>query len=236
MLRFIKQKLVHKKWMVICLLVGNVLLIAIAGSNPMYQNAALKRSLDSRLSDMITQESKNPGEITFSASVQKETANQGPVYEKVREMSEQLADNLDVSQLYNVRFHSLSKMRARVLTKREEKTDTKEMQLCALSDMDEHTRILAGEMYSPEPDANGVYSVIVSQRTMTRLNLLLGDEFEFLSVVTGGKPVKIRITGVFENDKMEDPYWVTSPSEYSTQCFIDDELFRKEFIQTEDPK
>lgn len=37
MIHFIKQKLLHKKWMVVSLLIGNILLIAIACSNPMYQ-------------------------------------------------------------------------------------------------------------------------------------------------------------------------------------------------------
>ena len=32
MIRFIKQKLIHKKWMVVCLLIGNILLAAIASS------------------------------------------------------------------------------------------------------------------------------------------------------------------------------------------------------------
>ena len=43
MIHFIKQKLLHKKWMVVSLLIGNILLIAIACSNPMYQGAALQK-------------------------------------------------------------------------------------------------------------------------------------------------------------------------------------------------
>ena len=53
MIRFIKQKLVHKKWMVVCLLVGNILLSAIACSNPMYRNAALEKTLKSGFSSYI---------------------------------------------------------------------------------------------------------------------------------------------------------------------------------------
>ena len=40
MIHFIKQKLLHKKWMVVSLLIGNILLIAIACSNP--ENIVLK--------------------------------------------------------------------------------------------------------------------------------------------------------------------------------------------------
>ena len=46
MLRFVIRKMLNKKWMVLSLLVGNILLISIAASNPMYTDAVLKRTLD----------------------------------------------------------------------------------------------------------------------------------------------------------------------------------------------
>ena len=64
MIRFIKQKLIHKKWMVVCLLIGNILLAAIASSNPMYQDAALEKTLKSKYSNYIEETNKDPGVIT----------------------------------------------------------------------------------------------------------------------------------------------------------------------------
>ena len=49
MFRLMLQKLLHKKWMVLCLLIGNVLLIATATIYPMYKDASLKRMLDDDL-------------------------------------------------------------------------------------------------------------------------------------------------------------------------------------------
>lgn len=65
MIHFIKQKLLHKKWMVVSLLIGNILLIAIACSNPMYQGAALQKTLSSKLDEYIQEENQNPGVISF---------------------------------------------------------------------------------------------------------------------------------------------------------------------------
>ena len=45
MLQIMLQKLLHKKWMVVCLLIGNILLVAVAASHPMYQAASLHRML-----------------------------------------------------------------------------------------------------------------------------------------------------------------------------------------------
>ena len=45
MLRFVLNKLLNKKWMAVCLLIGNLLLIAVAASNPTYSAAILQRTL-----------------------------------------------------------------------------------------------------------------------------------------------------------------------------------------------
>ena len=55
MLRFLIQKLLHKKWMVVSLLIGNILLIAIAVSHPMYKRAALNRMLTDEFETYIAQ-------------------------------------------------------------------------------------------------------------------------------------------------------------------------------------
>ena len=39
--------------MVVCLLIGNILLAAIASSNPMYRDAALEKTLKSKYSKYI---------------------------------------------------------------------------------------------------------------------------------------------------------------------------------------
>ena len=45
MLRLLLQQLIHKKWMVASLLIGNILLIAIVASFPMYKEASLQKML-----------------------------------------------------------------------------------------------------------------------------------------------------------------------------------------------
>ena len=47
------QKLWHKKWMVLCLLLGSVLLIASVISFPMQRNAAFNRMLQEELEQTL---------------------------------------------------------------------------------------------------------------------------------------------------------------------------------------
>ena len=55
MLEFVKRKLLNKKWMAVSLLIGNILLVAIASSGPMYSQAALQRMLNRDLNQYIVE-------------------------------------------------------------------------------------------------------------------------------------------------------------------------------------
>ena len=46
MFRFMLAKLKHKKWMVLCLLIGNVLLIAVSASQSIYKTASFERMFE----------------------------------------------------------------------------------------------------------------------------------------------------------------------------------------------
>ena len=68
MLRFIFRKIANKKWMFLALLIGNILLSAIACSNPLYADAVMQRMLDDDLSMYLEEKNSYPGNIIVSFS------------------------------------------------------------------------------------------------------------------------------------------------------------------------
>ena len=61
MLRFVIRKMVSKKWMVLALLIGNILLVSITASNPMYTQAVLQRTLLTSFNNYLAEKNRNPG-------------------------------------------------------------------------------------------------------------------------------------------------------------------------------
>ena len=61
MLRFVIRKMVSKKWMVLALLIGNILLVSITASNPMYTQAVLQRTLLTNFNNYLTERNRYPG-------------------------------------------------------------------------------------------------------------------------------------------------------------------------------
>ena len=230
MLRFIKQKLLHKKWMVISLLIGNVLLIAIACSNPMYQGAALQKTLTSKLSNYVQNENDNPGVLTFTANL-KGQDGQAEKYEDLRKMAETAAEELDIVQTYLVKQHTSSKTRGYYVGDRKNNAMSKTLRLTSMSELDQHITMMSGELYQDKIADDGCLEAIVSQKSMSKLDLVVGDILELRKFTNGkGESIKVRITGVFSNSKEEDTYWVQSPSDYYMDLFISPDVFEENFL------
>ena len=100
MLHFIFQKIRSKKWMVISLLLGNLLMVAIAAVSPMYSKAALQRTLTRNLSNYLVETNKNPGTIVAQGSFRKNSAgNTSKAYQKLedgKQLFEQLIQELSM--------------------------------------------------------------------------------------------------------------------------------------------
>lgn len=230
MIRFIKQKLLHKKWMVISLLIGNILLIAIACSNPMYQGAALQKTLSSKLDKYIQEENANPGVISFVANM-KGQDGQEQEYTSMRDEAKGATERLGVEQNYLVQLNESAKTRGYYVGERKAGSMSKTMKLVSMSDLEKHTTMLSGQMYKDKRDPDGTLEAVISQKSMSKLDLMVGDVLELRKFQNAnGNPVKVRIVGVFSNSKEEDTYWVQSPSDYYMELFISPKIFESDFI------
>lgn len=234
MIRFIKQKLIHKKWMVVCLLIGNILLAAIASSNPMYRDAALEKTLKSKYSAYIEKKNAYPGVITFQASMDAGRGHEEDFID-MKNTAEKSAETLGVDQKYLISLYETSKLRGDFVQSRGNKSSTKSMRIAALTGISDHIKILAGENCGDQLLEDGSIPVILSQRAMTKLDVILGDVIEFAKLKKADDTnMKIKIVGVFDASDYEDSYWVKGPSDYYLEVFMNEKLFQEMFVNLKD--
>lgn len=233
MIRFIKQKLMHKKWMVVCLLIGNILLSAIASSNPMYRDAALEKTLKSKYSAYIEKNNAYPGVITFEASMDAGKGQEAD-FQDMQMTAEQSADTLEVDQKYLISLFQTSKLRGEYVQSRGNKSATKSMRIASMTGLSDHINMIAGEDCGEKLLEDGSIPVILSQRAMTKLDVILGDVIEFAKLKNeDGTSMKITVVGVFDASDYEDSYWVKGPTEYYLEVFMNEKLFRQLFVNYE---
>ena len=231
MLRFVIRKMLSKKWMILSLLIGNILLISIAAGNPMYTHAVFQRTITKNLESYLNTKNAYPGLINFKIKSQTDELS------RVREhaaVAEGMPEAFGVEALHTITHYSTIKSAADLEVVRDDAEDQR-LSISSLSDLDQHIDLVAGRMFSTEPDENGVYDAILSEKAIINQNLMLEDVLIFSQIVDeNGEPLRVRVAGVFTNSSDEDIYWVRTPSSYQDTLFIAPEAFEKRFLSTEE--
>ncbi len=235
MLRFVLQKLRGKPWMALSLLIGNILLVAIACANPLYAHAALQRALQADLNAYISQTGRYPGVVSVSASMARNAGGlTHDAFDRAQELAASAAERLGLPQTALISNIYSENANLTPLAQRSD-SGSKQANLGFLSDILEHSEIIAGSAPSPELH-DGVADVIVSEKALVDLGLMVDEVYALPNRrQPDGSELFVRIAGVYRNSQSQDPYWVREPNAYSRSLFMDEGLFRSLFLHSEDP-
>lgn len=235
MLKFILQKIMNKKWMIACLLIGNVLLIGIVACNPMYKRAALNKMICNTMED--SQTSTYPALIKFSFTKLSMGENkiQSNYFNTAEGVQEDIEDLYGVpcKNVVNVNSSDLYKAISSMAVEGEKSNDF--VSISNMDDIENHINVIAGEMYSA--DDPKTIECIISQKLMVKNGYVLGQDITLkgLKNEDTGEDVKLKIVGVFDKKEENDEYWVASPASYVKECFVADDVFEKIMNSTKSP-
>lgn len=224
MLKIMLQKLWHKKWMVLCLLLGSGLLIAAVVSFPMYRSAAFDRMLQDEFKNSLIADGKWPAYNKMIIISKKDAG--GSAIKRMESLMEQIHTDMGVEKKENVVYYALAKSEVISVEEREDLKNLS-LRLGTMKGLPEHAKLLSGEMYCAEGRSQeGYVEVVISQACMVSANLLLGDVLEFASLKDGeGNPIRIKIVGVYDWEDSADFYWQITPDETDGVCLMEENLF-----------
>lgn len=227
MLRFIFRKIASKKWMFLALLIGNILLVSIACSNPLYADAVMQRMLNDDMDEYLLSRNSYPGNIIFSFGG---TSQKDGIVEKYAQIANSLPEKYGVNAHYQI-CHYFTPTAANNAEVVRDDIQYKNASLGSLTDLDKHVKITAGRMYSNKIREDGVIEVIVSQRALVELNALLGERRTFPRFTDqNGNPITVELVGVYDILDSSDTYWVRQPKYYKSEFMMDEGIFKELFV------
>ncbi len=224
------HKLMHKKWMVLCLLIGNILLISVASSYPMYRVSSFQKMLMDEFETYEKEEGCWPATFNISYSTLKGGKTNLSAME---EEAYEAAEHLDVDILKTVAAYSLGTQRANASVVRDDVTG-KRLTLAAISEMKDHVEILYGRYPSEELDSDGCIEIMVSDEAMVEQDILLEDEYTYdLWEDRNGELIKLKVVGVFRPLDETELYWEPVKGELSSQVYTTESIFRNTFLASD---
>ncbi len=219
MLKFVFEKIINKKWMVISLLIGGILLVGIAACNPMYVNGALQKLLVSNLDIEYASTGEYPIMVECGKSF---NTKDGDYTELKNQFINKINEDISIIDLEEVAemeyYHG--QYSTFISGKHPKENVTKSfMELGYIKNMEDHINIISGRMNTDNVD-EGAYEVIVSEAAFNKNSLVL-DEIVTLETLTYSDktPVKLKIVGIYEA-KENELFWIKTPTELDWQCFL----------------
>ncbi len=231
MLTLIIQKIIHKKWMVLCLLIGNILLVSVAVSYPMYRTASFQRMLTDEFDAYLEDKGTWPAmvTITHSRGRHKESFS----YERIMEYVEQVNHQFQIPIKREIQFLSIALTDAEPVVKRDERMN-RQMRVSAMTDLAEHVILYAGRLPQGGLVNNEYLEVMVEEEMADSLNILLDEVYELQKTsFLDGNPLRIKVVGMYRAANENDPYWVQKTDAYLKDAFIDMDTFLKYFTGEE---
>lgn len=230
MLKVTLQKIWHKKWMVLCMLLGCILLIATVVSFPLYRHAAFDRMLRDEFNQYVDETGLWPCIDQMMVTVKQD--REGATVTKMENALAEMGKGLGVTDRERIRYYYLVKSAIHSTMNRSDFW-MDGIRLGFLSDLSAHAKLLSGEMYSESGIAdNGAFEVVVSQECMIKNNLLVGETLEFDSLRNKktDEKIKIKIVGVFAEADSTDFYWQVKPADMKAVCLMNENTFRDTFL------
>ncbi|MCR5154457.1 MAG: FtsX-like permease family protein [Lachnospiraceae bacterium] len=237
MLRFLGQKIKNRKWLMLCLFIGNLLLISVVCCISMYSDAIRSRMLERKMNAAMDENGEYPMKLNLNATlvVVSQTNNTASDFLLMESYAEGFAEDTKakINELVEV-YTTSSKADADIL--RNKKKLTLSLQIGAIRNMDKHIEIVDGKGYETAVE-DGIYNVIVSEKFLASQKLVVGETLTMKSLYNeDGSNLKVRIAGAFAAKDLSEDFWVKKPGEYENVMFMDKETFDLLFTNFDAPE
>lgn len=226
MYRLIRQKIVNKKWLTVCLMLGISLLIGILSCQPMFKEGALNKLINKKFQQSIEENNIFPTALLRNGSFN--IGKENIVDTGVKKASKHRNDwmkNLDFLNLEN----SQTIMKLKESKSVGEYSRTRPyLSISYMTDMEEHIEIVKGERILDYKESEKIFPFYISQKLMDDLKFVVGEKVIFEELVDeNGDELTLVVAGIIKESDRSDSYWYKPINNFEKEIFVDKDAFDK---------
>jgi len=233
LLTLVFRKIMNNKWMISCLLLGFIIVVAMVSSVPIYTDGILQRMLTKDLENFQLTSSTFPGSYRVDLSL----SNSNGADEKYNNyfyFKQNIEDinipSLDAEMLDQVHVLNVDNVKIQPVRSNLGSEGINYVKVYGMSDLEKHITLVAGRL--PEPTGEeGVYEILVSEAALQAEELYLNEEYDLTYILDDIPNFRARIVGVFKASDNADPYWFNRLPFYDDAVFLPFNDFYQFFIE-----
>jgi len=215
MISFLLRKMWNNKWMMLSLLIGNILLIGIVASAPLYERATMQRILIKAMEQAQVATNRHPAAVELNYifnGVQAHARVSGYFDMRDRIVPGALeAFNLETTMV--TPYFTISNMNTQPVVPREPGSKIRSLNFMGIDGFENHITLLHGRLPEPYLLPGNIIECLSNELTLLEKDLIVGELLQIRGMRNAEEDYFIRIVGVFESSDERDFFWTFNPNE-----------------------
>ena len=234
MISFLIRKMWKNKWMMLSLLIGNILLVGIVSATPIYTLATMQRIMQQDLRNNQQDTGAYPAVVHLRYNLNEmNRENRIWVFHSTRDSTlVNIANQLDIPVMKTIQSSIFVGWPVHPYPLRIEGRPPTNLALATADGFLEHINIIHGRAPADEWVNDNMLEVVVTEATLARHNLLLGEVLAVQGMEEHDPrgQIYLQIVGIYEPAIGSSSYWSTVQIDHTRQLLISDHLANTWFL------
>ena len=222
MITYLRSKLWGSKWLVLCLIIGNILLVGVVAGTPIYITATLQRIFQQDINNFASQRNTFPATIQLRYSLNSAPRNYELEYleRATAETLPWVIDTLGIPPLETLTAFFTVNWVVEHMPPRDYSRDHRTLSMLGMQGFRDNVRITHGRLPSDTLVDGNIIEVIAHEVTLSLVPHMFGE----LLVFPYRDNLYLQIVGVFNIPQEAENYWSIAPFNFRTATFLASEI------------
>ena len=232
MVSFLWRKMWKNKWMMVCLLIGNLLLVGIVAATPLYINATMRRILHQDLRAFQAYYETHPAimSLSFAFNDAAPARRMEFYYNTVNLFAPGIISDIGIPAVRTIRQNTAGSWS--VLPYPPRTMNPRIINLVGIEYGLDYIEITQGRLPSNYLENGNIIEAVITEQTRTRNVILLNEKLEVRNVEHPAGQLYVHIVGIYRLPENSNEFWSISRLDHAANNFlISDSLMSEYFVE-----